>query len=101
MDELIRDAIFEALSGHANFFTVELGEILVDDDDLYSVTFSFAPKPIVGDECIVSGKKHFLQFDVDKVENKLYLVFGEDTHHDVTFAHIYAQLYWCEATEGA
>jgi len=100
MDTLIIRSIKNALGSKLHQFEVRLDEILVDDDDVYSATFSFEPKPIDHPEVkLVDVEKHIFQFDVDKDDNSVYMIWGEDDQMEVSAANIYASLYWYQITE--
>jgi len=99
MNELIIRSIKNALGTKIHDFKIRLDEVLVDDD-IYSATFSFEPKPIDHPEVkLVNANKHIFQFDVDKDDNNVYMIWGEDDQMEVIAANIYASLYWYQITE--
>jgi len=99
MEQIIIRSIKSALGSQIHNFEIRFEESLDDDIDYYSATFSFEPKQVEGQEYVVTGGKHSMQFDVDGGE--AFLIFGEDTQMEVSAANIYAQLYWNEATREA
>jgi hypothetical protein len=102
MDTLIIRAIKSALGSKIHHFEIRLDEVLVDDSDVYSATFSFEPKPIEHPEVkLVNVEKHSFQFDVDKDDDSVSMIWGEDDQMEVSAANIYASLYWCQITEPA
>jgi len=102
MDTLIIRAIKNALGSNIHSFEVRLDEELVDDEDAYSATFSFEPKPLDHPEAkLVNAQKHSFQFDVDKDDSSVYMIWGEDDQVEVSAANIYASLYWYQITEAA
>ena len=100
MNGLIINAIQDALGSKMNRFEVRVDELLVDDEDTYSATFSFEPKPIEHpDVNLINADKHSFQFDVDKDDNNVYMIWGEDDQMEVSAANIYSSLYWYQITE--
>lgn len=102
MNELIIRSIKHALGSKIHLFEIRLDEILVDDDDVYSATFSFEPKPINNPEVkLVGAEKCSFQFDVDKDDNSVCMIWGEDDQVEVSAANIFISLYWYQITESA
>jgi len=100
MNELIIRAIKNALGPRIHQFEVRFDESLVDDCCVYSATFSFEPKPLNNPEIkLINPAKHSFQFDVDKDDNEVYMIWGEDDQMPVSAANIYASLYWYQVTE--
>lgn len=97
MDTLFIRHIKNALGAHIHSFEIRLDEVLNEDEDSYSCTFSFEPKQVEGREYKVTGEKHSLEFCV--YDGDPCLIVGEDTDVEISFGNIYAQLYWLEATE--
>ena len=99
MNELILSVIKKALGSNESLFEIKFDECLVDDEDIYSATFSFKPNPTTWEDSRTVGGKHSLQFDVEKDGDDVYLIYGEDDQVDVSIGNIYGLLYWHEAIE--
>lgn len=100
MEQLVIRAIKSAMGSRINQFNIRLDEVLVDDSYTYSATFSFEPKPPNHPEVrLVNSTKHSFQFDIDKDDNSVYMIWGEDDQMEVSEANIYASLYWYQVTE--
>lgn len=100
MNNLIINSINSALGSKNKRFKIRFDEVLVDDEYLYSATFSFEPKPIKHpDVILVNAEKHCLQFDLDKDDNNVYMIWGEDDQVEVSAENIYSSLYWYQITE--
>ena len=97
----ILNTVKDALGYHNEYFDIEEGEILIDEENDFSITFCFTPKddlPIPSDHAI-KAEKCYLQFDMR--DDEINLMTGEDGDIElgVTCGGIYSQLYWNEVME--
>ena len=97
MNEKIIRAIRSALGSGIHHFEIRFSELLVEDGDYYSATFSFNPNQIENQEFKVVGGIQNIQFDV--TDSDVSIIFGEDDEMEVTALNIYKMLYWSEVTK--
>lgn len=95
---LIDGVIKSTLGEQAKYFKINHFEVIEDDDDYHASLFSIEPIKIVTDGVESDGKDCIIQFDIDKSDNSICMIWGEDSEHPVTTENIFKYLYWNEIT---
>ena len=99
--EKILKSVKDALGGDVKYFDIEKSEVLVEEENYYSMTVQISPKKdvLAPYNCIIKGENHILQFDT--FDDEVNLMVGEDADNElnVTYGNIYAQLYWGEVID--
>jgi len=90
------ECLKSALGADANYFNIELSEVLVDDDELFSMTVLIEPKKNAFSTLRykVYVRKSYLEVCI--IDNNKVLMIGEDIEVEISYGNIYAQLFWSE-----
>lgn len=95
-EKAIIKVVSDALAADIKYFDVEKSEVLVEEENYFSMTVCISPKKDIQipSDHVVKGDKSYLQ--IDHFDNEYNLMVGEDGDHElnVSYGNIYAQLYW-------
>ena len=97
--DLVINHVRSVLGNHEKYFSVQADEILVNEDDYFSMTVKIEPrKELNNAECIVKGSVQIMEMVVDDCSG-IMMIAGEDNETELTLASFYQFMYWCEAAE--
>ena len=96
--ERILIAIKEALGIHQEYFDITEGDVLENDEQLFSMTVGIKPKEIDIPDGKITGIQQYLEFNIND-DGEMSLIISEFHEVNISAGNIYAALYWGEATK--
>lgn len=92
-----------ALKEQAKCFDIKFDQMLVDEDEYYSVLLTIRPKANLSNdpaaEYVMVGQTHYLEITVsdDAADDAhVQMIIGEDYEQDLTMGNLFRYFYWNE-----